>query len=228
LLDTVIEDCARPHASWLVDQRAYVTCEAEEQVFVIDVENGRTIGQFDTLQKGSHVLSFEPVSRTLAVSNTESGSVTLINLNSGNTEVVTLAAGSEGSLAIAGQIWIANATDGSISIVDPGTSTVVEQIDSVCGFPIALSQDSQNEVWIACFASSELVSVDLDSLTVRRRINLDDQPLNVLIHPTRQLAYASLPRRNSIAEIDLVTGLELRRISVGIEPDGLRWATRDH
>jgi hypothetical protein len=29
---------------------------------------------------------------------------------------------------------------------------------------------------------------------------------------------------NAIAEIDLVSGKELRRIDVGIEPDGLRWA----
>jgi hypothetical protein len=37
--------------------------------------------------------------------------------------------------------------------------------------------------------------------------------------------YVSLPRRNAIAEIDLDSGSELRRIDVGIEPDGLRWAT---
>ena len=227
LLDTVIEDCARPHASWLVGQRGYVTCESEKRVLVIDLENGRTISHFDTLQKGSHVLSFEPESRTLASSNTGSGSVTLINIDNGDTEVVKLAAGSEGSLAIAGRIWVANATDGSISIVDPRTSTVVEQIDSVCRFPIALSQDSQNQVWVACFASAELVSIDRDSFAIRRRISLDDQPLNLLIHPRRQLAYASLPRQNAIAEISLDTGMELRRIPVGIEPDGLRWAAAD-
>jgi hypothetical protein len=36
--------------------------------------------------------------------------------------------------------------------------------------------------------------------------------------------YVSFPRRNAIAEIDLDLGSELRRIDVGIEPDGLRWA----
>jgi len=139
LLDTTIEDCAKPHASWLVGTRAYVTCELEGRVLVLDLENGRTIGHFDTLQNGSHVLSFEPESRTLVSSNTDSGSVRLINIDSGETKVVKLAAGSEGSLTIAGRIWVGNTMDGSISIVDPRTSTVVEQIDSVCSFPIALS-----------------------------------------------------------------------------------------
>ncbi len=228
LLDTVIADCERPHASWLVERRAYVTCESEKRVLVLDLDNGQTIGHFDTLQNGSHVLSFEPASRTLAITNTGSGSVTLVNIDSGDTEVVKLAAGSEGSLAMAGRIWIGNATDGSISIVDPRTSTVVEQIDSVCGFPIALSRDSQDQVWVACFASSELVSIDRESFAIRRRISLGDQPLNLLIHPKRKLAYVSLPRQNAIAEISLDTGTELRRIRVGIEPDGLRWATSGH
>lgn len=228
LLDTTIEDCAKPHASWVVEQRAYVTCESERRVLVLDLENGQTIGHFDTLQKGSHVISFEPESRVLASANTESGSVTLINIDSGATEVVKLAPGSEGSLAIAGRIWVGNATDGSISIVDPRTSTMVAQIDSVCGFPIALSQDSQDQIWVACFASAELVSIDRDSFVIRRRISLRDQPLNLLIHPRRKLAYVSLPRQNAIAEISLDTGMELRRIPVGIEPDGLRWATPDH
>ena len=224
LLDTSIESCAKPHASWLVGERAYVTCELENVVLVLDLESGRTVGQFDTLQQGSHVLSFDPESRALASSNTASGSLTLINVDSGDTRIVELAAGSEGSLALDGRIWIGNATDGSVSIVDPHTSTVVEHLGSVCGFPIALSPDSQNQVWVACFSSAELVSIDRQSYAINGRFGLTDQPLNVLVHPTRRLAYVSLPRKNAIAEINLDTGTELRRISVGIEPDGLRWA----
>ena len=83
-------------------------------------------------------------------------------------------------------------------------------------------------MWVACFASAELVSINSDTFVVERRINLDDQPLNLLLHPGRELAYVSLPRQNAIAEIDLNSGRELRRISVGIEPDGLRWASADH
>jgi hypothetical protein len=46
----------------------------------------------------------------------------------------------------------------------------------------------------------------------------------MILHPDRELAYVSLPRKNVVAEIDLDSGKELRRIRVGIEPDGLRWA----
>ncbi len=96
-------------------------------------------------------------------------------------------------------------------------------IESVCSFPISFSQGSSQQVWLACFASAELVSINSDKYAVDRRIDLADQPLNLLLHPNRELAYVSLPRRNAIAEIDLNSGEELRRIKVGIEPDGLRW-----
>ena len=101
---------------------------------------------------------------------------------------------------------------------------VTARIDSVCSFPIAFGRDARQRVWIACFGSAEIVAIDVDTHVVERRISLDDQPLNILLHPDRALAYVSLPRQNAIAEIDLVSGLESRRIRVGIEPDGLRWA----
>jgi hypothetical protein len=224
VLDTRMEDCARPHSSWIVAYHAYVTCERENHVLVIDLKNGRTIDRIETLQEGSHVLSFEGESRTIATSNVDSGSITLINIDSGDTKVVKLAAGSEGALAIAGRIWVANAIDGSVSVVAPRSAKVVEHINSVCRFPIAMSYNAHEQVWVACFASAELVAIDQDNFEIQRRIGLDDQPLNLLMHPTLNVAYVSLPRKNAVAEIDLASGKELRRINVGIEPDGLRWA----
>ena len=224
LLDRVIEDCARPHASWIVAKRAYVTCETEKRVLVLDLESGETIGQFNTRQEGSHVLGYEPVSKTLTVSNTDSGSLTLIDVDSGESEIVELPNGSEGSLVLADRVWVGNAWDGSVSIVDIRAAKVVAQVESVCNFPISLSKGQQGRVWVACFGSAELVSINGDTFAVEHRIKLDDQPLNLLVHPDRELAYVSLPRQNAVAEIDLTLGGELRRIDVGIEPDGLRWA----
>jgi Tol biopolymer transport system component len=228
VLDARIEDCARPHASWIVANRAYVTCEKEKRVHVIDLDSARTIDHIETLQEGSHVLGFEAGSRTLVTSNVDSGSITLIDIDSGDTKVVKLAAGSEGSLTVSGRVWIANAIAGSVAVVDPHAGKVIGHVGSVCGFPIALSPDTREQVWVACFASAELVAIDRNDFTIKRRIKLADQPLNLLTHPKLDLAYVSLPRQNAIAEIDLASGQELRRLSVGIEPDGLRWAQLGH
>ena len=225
LLDTPIADCDKPHASWLIGALAYVSCEQEQRVAVLDLRSGAAVSSFPTQQHGSHVLAFEPGSRVLSVSNTASGSVTLINIDSGQTELLPLAAGSEGARVIAGKLWVANARDGSISVVDPQSAKVIEHISDVCQFPIAIDRESNGPVWVACFASSELVAINAQSFSIERRIDLPAQPLNLLTHRDRSLAYVSTPRDNAIAEIDLWSGRIIRHISVGMEPDGLRWAT---
>jgi len=96
----------------------------------------------------------------------------------------------------------------------------------ICGFPTASDIGAGNLVWIACFGSSELVAVSRDDYTAVHRVALGDAPLNVVAHPERPFAYVSLPRANSVEEVDLVTGEVTRRVVVGIEPDGLRWAAR--
>jgi Tol biopolymer transport system component len=225
--DVRLENCAKPHSSWIIENRAYVTCEQEKRVQVIDLDSLRTIDQIETLQDGSHVLNFEAESRTLVTSNVDSGSVTLVDIDDSTTQVVKLAAGSEGSLAVDGRVWVANAIAGSVSVVDPHAGKEIERIESVCAFPIALSANEQEQLWVACFASAELVAIDSNDFTIKRRITLADQPLNLLLHPKLELAYVSLPRQNAVAEISLASGDELRRLSVGIEPDGLRWAQAD-
>ncbi len=224
LLEVVLNDCDRPHASWIVAEHAYVTCETSESVLVVDLQSGESVERFETGQQGSHVIGFHAASGQLAVTNTDSGSLTLLDRESGARRIVSLAPGSEGQKVHADRIWVGNAMEGSVSVVDPASALVVAEVPSVCGFPIAIDARADQAVWVACFGTSELVSIDAGTFEIRRRIALADQPLNLVLHPQRPLAYVSLPRRNAVAEIDLVAGEELRRVSVGIEPDGLRWA----
>ena len=223
LLETRLDDCARPHASWIVGDRGFITCQDERSVLEIDLQSGEAVTRYDTRQDGTHVLSFEPASRTLAASNTDSGSVTLINIDTGETRVVELAGGSEGITEVDGLFWIGNAWEGSVSVVDPVVAKVVAHTEPLCGFPIALSPDRRGQVLVACFGSAELIAIDRGSYQLAKRYSLDGQPLNVLVHPDRPIAYTSLPRENAVAEIDLETGSIVRKIPAGIEPDGLRW-----
>lgn len=224
VMTTVLDDCARPHASWIVQGHAFVVCEDEAQVVEVDLHNGAKVRSFATEQKGSHALAFEPASRVLAVSNTESGSVTLLDIESGRTRVVPLGRGSEGALAVDARVWVANAIEGTLSVVDPARAREIHRSEAICSFPIAMAVGSRNLVWVACFGSSELVAVSRDDYTPGRRVPLADAPLNVVVHPDRELAYVSLPRANAVEEIDLASSEAIRRIPVGIEPDGLRWA----
>lgn len=223
-LEFTMEDCARPHSSWIKDSRVFVTCEPQEQVVIFDLKLGQVVKRISTDQSGAHVLSVDPRTHTIAVSNTQSGSVALIDSRDWSKKIVDLAPGTEGLALVRGDFWAGNAFDGSISVVDPAIGEEVARIEDVCSFPIALDGTANDLAWVACFGSSELVSIDTDTLYVKRRISLSHQPLHLLRHPTRPFIYVSYPRQNAIAEIDTQSGAEIRRIPVGIEPDGLRWA----
>jgi DNA-binding beta-propeller fold protein YncE len=150
----------------------------------------------------------------------------LLDPTAGETTVVPLGAGAEGSAVVEArsELWVGNAGDGSLSVVDLSVRREVERIEDVCRMPIALAADGEL-VWVACFLDSELLAVDAARRSVTKRLPLTARPLNLLLHPELALAYISLPRENAVAEIDLASGAETRRIPVGIEPDGLRWAT---
>jgi hypothetical protein len=223
LLETRLDDCARPHASWIAGDRGFVTCQDEQAVLEVELQHGKVVQRYDTRQEGTHVLSFEPRSRTLAATNTDSGSVSLIDIDTGGTRVVELAGGSEGITEVDGMFWIGNAWEGTVSVVDPAAATVVAHTERLCGFPIALSPDNYGRVLVACFGSAELIAIDRGSYELTKRYPLDGQPLNLLVHPDRAVVYVSLPRENAVAEINLDTGGIVRKIPVGIEPDGLRW-----
>ncbi len=221
--ELVLEDCLRPHASWLRGDRAYVTCEDEKAVHEINLLSGERQRILPTSATGSHTLAFEPQSGMLGVGNTGDGSIVLIELASEKTTTVNLASGSEGMLAFDGQFWVANSIDRSISVVDPASSQEVRRIRDVCAFPIALSPQGEDRLWVACFGSREVVAVSTETAAVERRFQLADAPLHIAVHPCIAVAYVSLPRQNAVAEIDLHSGQETRRFTVGIEPDGLRF-----
>ena len=221
--DWVLADCLRPHASWIVEDRVYVTCEDESTVQEIDLASGDRTNVWSTQANGSHVLAYEPASEVLGVTNTEDGSIVLIEPATGNRTAVALAAGSEGLLAVDGLFWVANAMDGSVSVVDPSSGRVTGRINDVCSFPIAFGRQDSSGLWVACFGSSELVAISIDRHVIEQRVPLEGAPLHVAIHPCLPLAYVSLPRQNAVAEVDLNAGRETRRFSVGIEPDGLRF-----
>lgn len=224
VLDTAIADCRRPHASWIVADHAWVTCQDERAIAQVDLASGDTLRRILPEQSGAHVLSYEPQSGQLAVANTDSGSISLIDPIDGQVRNVKLAPGSEGLWSGDGNIWVANAMAGSVSVVDPIDAREHHRIAVDCGFPIAISGNTGPHVWLACFASRELIGINRQSFAVDVRHQLADAPLHVTVHPERGLAYVSLPRQNAVAEIDLESGLEVRRFGVGIEPDGLRWA----
>ena len=141
--------------------------------------------------------------------------------------VIPVGHGSEGfDLSPDGrEIWIANAQDGTISIVDSHGKNVVQTL--------AANVPGANRLKFTPDGTLVLVSsgpslVILDARTRRevKRIEVGHGSAGVLVEPGGARAFVSCGPDNYVAVIDLHSLLVTGHIEAGGEPDGLAWAIR--
>lgn len=144
-----------------------------------------------------------------------------------NETVVPVGRGSEGfDVAPSGkEAWIANAQDGTISIIDLGTKQVSETLAAnVPGANrLKFTPDGKRAL---VSAGPDLVILDAATHKEVKRLALGHGSGGVLIQPDGARAYISFSPDNFVAVIDLKTLSMVGRIEAGDNPDGLAWAVR--
>ena len=121
-------------------------------------------------------------------------------------------------------IWAANATEGTISIVDFATRAVSSTI--AAGVPTAnrlrFTPDGKLAV-VSREKSGEVTVLDVASQTVLKRIDVGSGAAGVLIQPDGARAYVSCSPDNKVVVLDLKNLTVSGTILPGNEPDGLAW-----
>ena len=122
-------------------------------------------------------------------------------------------------------IWVANAVDGSISIVDFTSATVTATIPAQLMTANRLRFTPDHMTALVSREKNGYVSVlDVAKQKVVRDIHVGSGAAGVLIQPDGNRAYVSCSPDNWVAVVDLKTMQVVGRIQPGIEPDGLAWA----
>ena len=141
--------------------------------------------------------------------------------------VVRVGNGSEGfDLSPDGkEIWVANARDGTISIVDAAAKKVTDTLAAnVRGANRLKFTPDGTRVLVSSLGAPDLVVLDSNTRREIKRIKLGRGSAGILMQPDGVRAFVACSPDNYIAVIDLklleVTG----HIDVGPEPDGLAWA----
>jgi len=146
-----------------------------------------------------------------------------------NETVVAVGRGSEGfDVSPDGkELWVANAQDGTISIIDIAGKRVTRTLDAnVRGANrLKFTQDGKF-VFVSCLGGENLVVFDSSSRADFKRIKLGRGAAGILMQPDGSRAYVACSPDNYVAVIDLKTLEIIGRIEAGREPDGLAWATR--
>jgi len=141
--------------------------------------------------------------------------------------VVRVGNGSEGfDVSPSGkEIWVANARDGTISIVDVAAKNVTETLAAnVRGANRLKFTPDGTRVLVSSLGAPDLVVLDASTRKEIKRIKLGRGSAGILIQPDGVRAFVACSPDNYVAVIDLKSLEVTAHIDVGLEPDGLAWA----
>jgi YVTN family beta-propeller protein len=145
-----------------------------------------------------------------------------------NETVIKVGNGSEGfDVSPDGkEVWVANAQDGTISIIDPDAKTVTQTLtaDVQSANRLKFTLDGKIAL-VSLLGGSDLVIIDVATRKTIKRIPISTGAAGILIEPGGARAFVACTPDGYVAIIDLKTLTMTGKIDAGAEPDGMAWAT---
>lgn len=226
---------SRPHGLAFAGGKVYFTAEGSRSIGRYDPASRKVDWTLRTGQDGTHMIIASSDVKRLFTSNLGSASVCIIDqravdASQWNVTVVPVGRGAEGfDLSPDGkELWVANAQDGTVSIID----TTSRQVTLTVNVPfrranrLKFTPDGRR-VLISDLGGPELFVLDAASHAILKRVDLGGGAAGIQMAPDGTRAFASVGSKNSVAVIDLKTLAVTSRIETGPGPDGLAWvATR--
>jgi YVTN family beta-propeller protein len=142
--------------------------------------------------------------------------------------VVKVGNGSEGfDVSPSGkEVWVANAQEGTISIVNLASKTVTDTIAAnVPGANRLKFTPDGARVLVSSLRAGDLTIFDSSSRKEIKRLKLGHGTAGILVQPDGERAFVACSADNYVAVIDLKSLQDVGHIDVGQNPDGLAWAT---
>jgi len=125
------------------------------------------------------------------------------------------------------ELWVANAQDGTISILDIAGKKVVTTLDAKV-FGANRLKFTPDGKWAltSSLRGGELVVYDVAGRKEAKRIPIGHGAAGILVEPDGSRAFISCGSDNYVAVVNLKTMEVVGHIEAGGEPDGLAWAVR--
>jgi len=123
------------------------------------------------------------------------------------------------------QLWVANAQDGTISIIDLATKKVIDTIAANAHGANRLKFTPDGaRVFVSCLGGEDEIVLDAATRKEIKRIKLGSGAAGIQMQPDGTHAFVACSPDNYVAVIDLKTLQVIGHIDVGTQPDGLAWA----
>lgn len=125
------------------------------------------------------------------------------------------------------EIWVANAQDGTISIIEVETKKVTETLAAnVMGANRLKFTPDGKLVFVSTLRGPDVAIFDAVTRGDVKRLKVGSGAAGILMDPDGSRAFVACSPDNYIAVIDLKSLEVTGHIDVGNEPDGLAWAVR--
>ncbi len=234
---------AAPHGLAMAGGKLYFTAEANKVFGTYDPVGRRVDWVLGTGQDRTHMVAVSKDGTQIYTTNVNSATVSIVERApvaappGGRTPApvdwhvtnVPVGRGAEGfDLSPDGkQLWVANAGDQTVSIVDVAARKVVQTlgVSAARTNRLKLTPDGKR-VLLSDPAGSDLVVLDAASRTEVRKVPVGRGGGGILVTPDGGRAFVALAQENAVAVVDLRTLAVTGRISTGRNPDGLAWAVR--
>lgn len=237
-----------PHGITFVGGKPWFTAEAAKAIGRYDPVLKQVDWILGTGQNRTHMIYVSPDMNRIITTNVSSGTVSIIEKSSTgpgqggpppgmpgppggnwNETVVPVGKGSEGfDVSPDGkEIWVANAGDGTVSIIDIASKQVTQTVaaDVTSANRLKFTLDGKL-TFISTLRGSDVTVIDTATRKAVKRIPVGHGAAGILMQPDGTRAFVACSPDGYVAVIDLKSLAVVGHIDAGHEPDGLAWATR--
>jgi YVTN family beta-propeller protein len=218
-----------PHGiAWLKDGRIIVTTERSQSIAVVDPSAGQLTSSIKTDQQGTHMVAATQDGTTAYTANIIAGTVSVIDLKTGRKLRDIAVGGRPEGIALASEdlvLWVGDLEGSRVQAFDTATFEKLTEVRTG-GVPIRVAASPDGK-WIVTsnLAAGGLTLIDAESRKHVRDVAISGEQgagqVTILFSADGKRIYAAETGRDTIAELELATGIVLRRLPAGKNGDGL-------
>jgi len=211
-----------------------VTTDTPPAATEVDTATGQVLHVWPTGQQGGHLLVASRDEKKLYVANTNSGTVSVIDRSTGNTQTISTGPGTEGIWGSPDgrEVWVTSRGESRISIIATDKDQVVATLDSGGKGPARVRfTPNGKQVWILNPGSREVTAFDarsrkvLGSTVVAPDVKPIPNPTAIVFSANGRRAYVADPNLKIVTVLDVSSRKILTTFTPGTECEGLAWSS---
>lgn len=207
----------------------WTTTETPQAVLELDAATGNILHVWNTNQERSHMIVATPNEKKFYVTNTVSGSVSVIDRTTGEVKVISTGPGTEG-IAISPdgkEVWAASRIDAKISVIATATDAIVAAFPSGGKGPKRMDfTPDGTQVWVTNSSSNQTTVFHAHTRELLASLTMSKAPSGVYFSGDGARAYITNANANELSFVDVASRKILNTLPIGTDPDGVAWSAR--